>query len=514
MTYLLYPTSNVDPQQLGGKAKALAALAPAQLSIPAWFVLSPHAFYASLAPAQQHALAAAKESEAALAALASLALAPEIEIALQAAVTQLELDVVRSGGAVKSPTGLRLAVRSSAVDEDSAQHSFAGQLDSFLQVAPADLPARILAVWRSAFSPRLYAYRRQQGLATPPLAPAVLVQRMINAEAAGVAFSADPVRGRRQLAVVAAVRGLGDKLVAGETNADSYHVTRAGEVVEQQWQVADQPVLTAEQVRAVAALARQTEAWFDRPQDIEWAMEQGQLYLLQARPITALAPLADPDGVYNLWDNSNIVESYGGITTPLTYSFARRAYEEVYLEFCRILGVPKRTIAANRQIFTCMIGLVRGRIYYNLLNWYRVLAMLPGFKTNRQFMEQMMGVKEPLPDLIVATLDQSNWQQRLIDRGQLLGTVLGLVSNHFLLARRKRHFYQRLQKALGDQPTPLTALRADELPAYYRTLEQQLLTRWDAPLVNDFFAMIFYGVLRKLVMQWCGDLAGTLQNDL
>ncbi|MCX6045258.1 MAG: PEP-utilizing enzyme, partial [Chloroflexi bacterium] len=102
----------------------------------------------------------------------------------------------------------------------------------------------------------------------------------------------------------------------------------------------------------------------------------------------------------------------------------------------------------------------------------------------------------------------------LIDRGQLLGTVLGLVSNHFLLARRKRHFYRRLQKALGDQPTPLTALRADELTAYYRTLEQQLLTRWDAPLVNDFFAMIFYGVLRKLVMQWCGDLAGTLQNDL
>lgn len=264
----------------------------------------------------------------------------------------------------------------------------------------------------------------------------------------------------------------------------------------------------------MAALARQVEAWFGRPQDIEWAMAQGQLYLLQSRPITALTHLADPDGVYNLWDNSNIVESYGGITTPLTYSFARRAYEEVYLEFCRILGVPKRTIALNRQIFTCMIGLVRGRVYYNLLNWYRVLAMLPGFKTNRHFMEQMMGVKEPLPAEIVATLDKSTWRERIIDLGQLLGTMLGLVTNHFLLERRKRQFYQRLHQALGDHCPDLSTLRADELTAYYRTLDQKLLTKWDAPLINDFFAMIFYGLLRKLMTQWGDDPTGTLQNDL
>src|SRR5438876_9081299 len=97
------------------------------------------------------------------------------------------------------------------------------------------------------------------------------------------------------------------------------------------------------------------------------------------------APLdgkAEPAGAPTLWDNSNIAESYNGITTPLTFSFARRAYEEVYRQFCRILRVPKSKLARHDQVFQQMLGLIRGRIYYNLLSWYRVLALLPGFTVN------------------------------------------------------------------------------------------------------------------------------------
>ncbi|MEZ4861715.1 MAG: PEP/pyruvate-binding domain-containing protein [Caldilineaceae bacterium] len=501
-TYLLDPTTTPDLALLGGKARALAALANADLPIPAWFALSPEAFTASLSPEQRGRLADVHDSGAALAVLADVRIQPELENALTAAVAQL------------CPPGAHLAVRSSAVDEDAAQHSFAGQLESFLQVAPADVPAKVLAVWRSAFQARVYTYRREHGLPLPPCAPAVLIQRMVQAETAGVAFSADPVSGRRNVTVVTAVRGLGEQLVAGEANADSYQVTRQGTIVTRQLSTPLQPVLTDTQVRAVAALACQCERWFGRPQDVEWAIEGGELYLLQSRPITSLATLADPNGVQNLWDNSNIVESYGGVTTPLTYSFARRAYEAVYQEFCRILGVPNGIIRANQSVFACMIGLVRGRIYYNLLNWYRVLAMLPGYKTNRPFLEQMLGVKESLPEQVAVTLGQRSWQQNLIDRLYLGRAVFRLLVNLLLLARCKRYFYQRLQQALGAQRPDLTALRPDELVTYYRTLDQQLLTRWDAPLLNDFFAMIFYGVLRKLAVAWCGDTAGTLQNDL
>jgi pyruvate,water dikinase len=92
--------------------------------------------------------------------------------------------------------------------------------------------------------------------------------------------------------------------------------------------------------------------------------------------------------------------------------------------------------------------------------------------------------------------------------------VLSLVANHFTVERRIRGFYARLAEALAEPEPPLAEQRLDELAAAYRELERRLLTRWDAPLVNDFLAMIFYGTLRKLAANWCGDADGTLQNDL
>jgi pyruvate,water dikinase len=278
--------------------------------------------------------------------------------------------------------------------------------------------------------------------------------------------------------------------------------------------MAVQPALSDEQVSAVAELARRCARHFGRPQDIEWAIEGGQLYLLQSRPITSLAGMPDPDGVLNIWDNSNIAESYGGITTPLTYTFARRAYEEVYRQFCRLMKVPSTRIADSANVFYGMIGLVRGRVYYNLLNWYRVLAMLPGFTVNRRFMEQMMGVKEPLPDELVAGLQKASATDKLKDSFHLGVTMAGLVLNHLTLESRIRKFDSRLSQALRPPDPPLEQARPDELAAYYLQLERQLLTQWDAPLVNDFFAMIFYGALRKLAGGWCGDSEGTLQNNL
>ena len=493
---------------LGGKARALAALRQAELPIPAWFVIVPDAFHASLLPEQDPTPSS------------------EVQAELRDALAEL------------CPDGALVAVRSSASDEDGAQHSFAGQLDSFLFVRPEEVAARVAAVWRSGFSERIVAYRREHGLPLAPRPPAVLVQRMVQADAAGVAFGADPVSGRRRLAVVSAVYGLGTALVSGEADADTFHVDQDGTIVERT--IADkrlahraapgsgegvaavavaeeqarQPALTDKQVQAVAELVRRTGKHFGRPQDIEWAIEGGKLYLLQSRPITSLANVADPDGVLNLWDNSNIAESYNGITTPLTFSFARRAYEEVYRQFCRILSVPEGKIEASNEVFRHMLGLVRGRVYYNLLNWYRLLTLLPGFKANRHFMEQMMGVKEGLPEDFVAALTQTTRFERLKDRFRFFGSAFALMRNHFSLGRQIRRFYERLRNALGSTRPDLEDKRADELAGYYRDLERQLLTRWDAPLVNDFFAMIFYGVLGRLTKKWCGDDEGTLQNDL
>jgi pyruvate,water dikinase len=501
MKFILSSTSHQSPEQLGGKASALASLQDAEVNIPAWFVVAPAAFWTSLTASQSAALTFATCEEEIHAALQHLAPSDAVQTEIaQALQTTL-------------PNEHRLAVRSSALDEDGAAHSFAGQLDSFLQVAPAEVADKVAAVWRSGFSVRLLAYRREHGLSLLPEPPAVLIQRMVKADVAGVAFAADPISGRRNIAVISAVNGLGTALVAGECDADTYHVNRANEIVAR-YLAAAAPVLTDEQILQIAQLVRATSQHFQRPQDIEWALENGRLYLFQSRPITALANTADPDGVLHLWDNSNIAESYGGVTTPLTFSFARRAYEEVYRQFCRLLLVPATTIQQHDQTFKQMLGLIRGRVYYNLLNWYRVLAMLPGFKLNRRFMEQMMGVKEGLPEAMLSEIGTASKKEKLRDSLNLLATISGLVVNHILLPKKISAFYARLNDALQETNPPLEAMRADELAAYYRKIEAQLLTRWDAPLINDFYAMIFYGVLRRLVEQWCSDAAGSLQNDL
>ena len=275
-----------------------------------------------------------------------------------------------------------------------------------------------------------------------------------------------------------------------------------------------QPALSDQQVIEVAALARRAEGHFGRPQDIEWAFDDRRLYLLQSRPITSLAQQSDPDGTLIIWDNSNIVESYSGVTTPMTFSFASEIYEHVYRQFCVMMRVPRREVARHDQTFRNLLGLVRGRLYYNLLNWYRVLALLPGFAINRQFMEQMMGVTVGLPDALAEDIVRQRSSSRLSDWVHVANSLFGLLLQHFTIDSRVREFYQRLDDALAPPAPPLGARLPDELVAHYRDLRDRLLLHWDAPLVNDFFAMIFYGVLRKLTQSWCGDREGTLQNDL
>ena len=531
-TLILAGTADLPVGLAGGKAATLSALQRARMQVPEWFVLTPAAMLQAAGQAVRPQLQQLLEENTD----ESLSQAARLIDTLpfdEELVGQIDAALDRLGFGQ-----LLLAVRSSAIDEDGARHSFAGQLESYLFVPRDKVTEKIRQVWKSGFSQRVLRYRREAEIDTMLQPPAVLVQRMVDAEVSGVAFGVDPVSGDPDLCVIAAVYGLGTGLVSGELDADTYHVDRRGQVIKRELaakthayrmdrsrneglskqavdpELINRPALDYTQIEAIASLVRQAGEFLGTPQDIEWAIAKNRLYLLQARPVTALSADTHCGTAHNLWDNSNIAESYGGITTPLTFSFARRAYEEVYREFCRVLRVPAQVIRENDLTFKRMLGLIRGRVYYNLLSWYRVLAMLPGFTMNRRFMEQMMGVKEPLPDEILNQLGQASTWARAKDSLRFANTLLGLLSNHFLLPYKIKRFYKRLNQALDQPQDTLKRLSADQLIACYHRLEQQLLTRWDAPLINDFFAMIFYGVLGKRCKHWLGDEAGTLQNDL
>ncbi|HEV2878580.1 MAG TPA: PEP-utilizing enzyme, partial [Candidatus Eremiobacteraceae bacterium] len=329
-------------------------------------------------------------------------------------------------------------------------------------------------------------------------------------------------------------------LVSGDCDADTYHVERDGRITQRaiankhvahrampgsgegvaaqpvDASIALQPALDDRQIGQVAELVRQAERAFGAPQDIEWAIQSGELYLLQSRPITTLAASSDSAGAgaRKIWDNSNIAESYGGVTTPLTFSFARHAYDGAYRQFCRLMHISEATIAAHDDTFRNMLGLIQGRVYYNLLNWYRVLAMLPGYRLNRRFMEQMMGVKESLPDGVLEPVREASISERMRDAWNVVTVALAFAGHYFSLRRRCDAFFAWLRETLGAERPDYTSARPEELVAAYRRLESRLITRWDAPLINDLFAMIFFGTLRRLCERWCGDTEGTLQNGL
>ncbi|QJE94581.1 PEP/pyruvate-binding domain-containing protein [Luteolibacter luteus] len=456
---LLFP--GTSSSRFGGKGAALAKLGEAGFDVPAWFAVPPEATW---------------ETGDLTNALAQVGEGP-------------------------------FAVRSSATMEDGAGHSFAGQFETFLEVPASEVEQRIRDVRDSSKREAVLTYCRERGLPLPE-PPTVLVQRMIQPRCAGVAFSADPVSGQRSVAVVSAVEGTGEKLVSGEVDGEDWRIGSG---------TASSPgkLLSESEARGIATLAKRCEKHFGRPQDIEWAIDRaGKLWLLQSRPITTLANQADPDDTLRVWDNSNIAESYGGVTTPLTFSFARRIYESVYREFCRLMSVPAERIERSDDVFPQMLGLIRGRTYYNLASWYRVLALLPGFQLNRSFMEQMMGVKEPLPESLVQKIIAESTVSRSADMRALVGTCLGLLRQLRGLDKQIASFQVRLDRALAPPLVPLAQMSGEDLVSHYRDLERKLLKRWDAPLVNDFFAMIFYGVLRSLCTKWAGDNSGTLQNDL
>ncbi|HLF26414.1 MAG TPA: PEP/pyruvate-binding domain-containing protein [Anaerolineae bacterium] len=179
------------------------------------------------------------------------------------------------------------AVRSSARFEDRAQHSGAGAYETSLNVPEASLPDAILRCWASLYSPRAFLQMPQGEALASDLKMAVIIQEMVAAEVSGVLFTANPVASSRMEMVIEAGRGLGDQLVSGEAAVARYYYNRV------QDQVHTEPsldaVLSEAQVRQLASLGAEVERILGGPQDIEWAMTDGRVHLLQSRPITTLS---------------------------------------------------------------------------------------------------------------------------------------------------------------------------------------------------------------------------------
>ncbi len=433
------------------------------------------------------------------------------------------------------------SVRSSAADEDSLAHSFAGQLSSFLYVTgKVDILTYIRRCWASAFSERGLVYRMENGVSLNKISVSVVLQRMIDPDKSGVLFTCDPVSKKIDSFVISAVYGVGEGLVSGALDADSFWLdNKSGklqrkEIVEKTEMLkksssglysgicetqavaanlVSQDSLSAEELETLWKVGCQIQDQYHRPQDIEWALENGKLYVLQTRPVTHLE--SDLIGYPNLWDNSNIIESYGGLTSPLSFSFALRNYKAVYVQFCEVLGVPNEIIKDMDSYLSNMLGSINGRVYYNLFNWYKLVGVLPGFKQNREFMETMMGVSEGLSDEIANRIKPHASWDTPVGRLRKMVTGFNFIKYHFTIQGVVEDFLKTFHKDYDRfRAMPLKRLRGDQLLQVYMDVERNMLGRWKAPIINDFLCMVHFGLLRKLTMAWLTNLDSTIQNDL
>ncbi len=540
MSFILRSDSPIEmfSKTGGGKATNMARLSQNGFSVPHWMCVSSNAFrrfveinqlQKKLVPREPLADFARDLEEIFIAAPLPPDLAEQIETELK----RLNL------------TDRFVAVRSSGIDEDSKDHSFAGQFSSFLfQKGAAAIALSLKKCWASGYSERALSYRIEKGLPTDSIQIGVVIQSMVNADTAGVAFSRNPIHPLdRDSLVVSSVWGLGEGLVSGELDADHFEVHRtdlkikstvvekekafrqapAGGLVKVDVPAPDQkkPSLSDFQIAEVSRLALELENKLGSPQDCEWAYEGNRLYCVQTRPITNLPQAAFFDSKINgslpiLWDNSNIIESYSGVTSPLTFSFASSAYRQVYIQFCEVMGVPQANIVRDEPVFRNMLGLIRGRIYYHLINWYRLILMLPGASSNSGFMETMMGVKQGLKPEVVQLFDFiKNPPRYSFLRKTMVHilTVKRFITIDSIVSTFRKHFDSIYETA---RKLDFKSMSLPELSSQYQYLDTQVLRRWQAPIINDYLCMIFFGLLKKLTENWVakGEKGSSLQNDL
>ena len=327
--------SPADAPEAGGKGASLARLWAAGFRVPPGFAIF---------PAAAHAIAAGDGDGEARAAVAEAAAALLAE------------------GPV--------AVRSSALDEDSTEASFAGQHLTALDVRSVEgVFEAVRACVRSLASESAAAYRAARA-ANGEARMAVVVQRMVAAEAAGVAFSIDPVSGDATRVVVEVVAGTGEALVSGQAEADRMVLERPGLAVVARHH-AGEPVLTEAMAHEAARQALRAEEMFGAPQDIEFAFEGGLAWMLQSRPITVAGQAADAGAGWenefdtattldDYWTSANVQEVLPGLLTPLSITMFADAALVAYNEGYRRLKMLRKDENPN------FVGMFYNRAFLNI----------------------------------------------------------------------------------------------------------------------------------------------------
>jgi pyruvate,water dikinase len=399
--------------------------------------------------------------------------------------------------------GPAFAVRSSALSEDGAACSMAGQLETLLDVPRAEVADSVKACWAALFGPAVQAYAVGHRLALST-AMGVIVQRQVHPRYAGVLFTIDPVTGSADQFVIEWVEGLGDALVSGATTPGRIRVSRRHPVAP-----AGLPPDFAPIVSQLAAQASLVERQIGCPVDVEWCVEGARVFLLQARPVTALLAR---DAV--VWTSTNMSENFPKPLTPFAWSVVDEFYTRYLRSLARMLGVRDPSLERRHSPLHRLTGVQGGRIYYNIKSWYGLLeSYVPGGgRALRRGLDHYIGQEVPIP------LDRADGAARARRPGLLSRVVFWprlafrLSRGRRCLARFERMFLayrQALRREALDAPGAGALM--ERLDALF---EDFVARHWHRQCIADLSALVFPGLLHALVERDGGTAAAAVSARL
>ncbi|MDO4220473.1 MAG: PEP/pyruvate-binding domain-containing protein, partial [Candidatus Saccharibacteria bacterium] len=464
-------------KQIGGKAYNLAHLSSTSVEVPAWFALTSSCFNDFIYDHRDEYIKLLnKYSEENRKKIIKLIEKTEFSEEAKSKI----LKTIKKTFAKED----LLSIRSSATDEDGKNHSFAGMLESYLYIKQNDdIFSYIKKCYISCFSERAMKYREENGLINPKISIAVIIQKMIHPDYAGVMFTTNPQTNNTDETLISVVKGVGEKLVSGEENSTDFVVNNIGEIV-----VKDErgKVSLGDEILIKLQEAGQIVEKSYKPrlsQDIEFAIKDGKIYILQARPITNYSHI-DKNKFRTILDNSNIIESYSGVTTPLTFTFAREVYGKIYNQTLHQFYVPEDAIKSIKKDLETMLYFYDNKVYYRLNGWYKMTSLYPGYEKNKKYMENMMGVKTPLEE------SKSQAKTRLVKiYARFLHKMIHMKSASSKFIAK----FNRITKPYYNNKFP--GYTNEQLLEVYNNLESEILDDFVTPIANDMGTMVIYGML-------------------
>lgn len=384
----------------------------------------------------------------------------------------------------------KYAVRSAANIEDGTESSFAGQFSTFLNVSKKDLKKKIQACADATTAGKEYAESKK--INAKNLKVDVIVQEMVDADFAGVIFTANP-QGLLNESVIVVAPGLGENVVAEKGKATSYYYNTTDNVY---YADGDKDYLDEVIIKKLITLSQQIEDILTKNLDIEFAIKDDEIFILQARPITTLKtnhPL--------VLDNSNIVESYPGISLPLTISFAKMIYSGVFESVCRRVVQDEKELQKHQNVFKQMVGSSNGRLYYKISNWYEIINFLPFSQKILPMWEESLGLKNSIKHQ-----HEANFRLHARVAKNFLKELKNSQKNMAWLNKK----FITVEKAYRTSYSEELNLQ-QSLDLFYQ-LADSLFPHWDLTLINDMYCFINVGLLKKKQGERANETISAISN--